>query len=380
MSGVRGTIRPRQRGVLRGSVPVVSEAPLHVRNLFSMGPAQPDPWVALRCAFGVFVPLIALIQLERLDLAVFAVFAAFTNIYGRVPGHIDRLLAQLKAGGTFWALMLAAWLSSRYLIDYSSDEGLRMLVVLTAVVSGVMATWAGFLRIRPAGSMFHIFCYAAIASYPATAPLGEGMFVASATIGFALLLGQAGRLWRRFRTPWDLTVTAPVPLSAQERRAVLSSTALHVVAVLAAGAMAIAITPHLGAHHRYWALVTAVVPLVGHTIQHQVARGVHRVLGAALGLVILAVLMQWALPTWLMVLLMGATQFGAELLINRNYFLAQAFVTLLAVLGTALGKELTLALLYDRITETVIGATVGMTAVVVLAWTQHRMARRRART
>lgn len=110
--------------------------------------------------------------------------------------------------------MLGAWLSSKYLIDYSSDNGLWMLVGLTAVVSGLMTAWAGFLRLRPAWSLFHIFCFASIASYPATAPLGDGMFVASATIGLALLLGQAGRLWHRHRTPW--TVTAPVEVGHED--------------------------------------------------------------------------------------------------------------------------------------------------------------------
>lgn len=349
----------------------MSDNPLHVRNLFTLGPAAPDPWVSLRCALGIFLPLLTLIVLHRLDLAVFGVFAAFTNVYGRVPGHTDRLLAQLKVGGTLWAVMLAAWLSSRYLLDYSSDKGLWLLVGLTALVSGVMAAWAGILRIRPAGSLFHIFCFAAIASYPVTAPLGDGMFVATATIGFALLLGQAGRLWDRHRTPW--TVTAPVPLSDEERREVWLSTALHVVAILAAGAIAIAISRDLGAMHRYWALVAAVVPLVGHTTQHRIARGVHRILGTALGLGVLALIMWWSPPVWMIVLLIGGAQFGTEMLVNRNYFFAQTFVTPLALLGSTLGKHLTPSIMYDRITETVIGATVGMAAVIILATAQKRI-------
>ncbi|WP_175557499.1 FUSC family protein [Raineyella antarctica] len=356
----------------------MSDNPLRLRNLFTLGPAATDPWVSLRCGLGIFLPLLALILLHRLDLAVFAIFAAFTNVYGRVPGHTDRLLAQLKVGGTFWAMMLAAWLSSRYLLDYSSDRGLWLLVSLTAVVSGLMTAWAAFLRIRPAGSLFHIFCFATIAAHPVTAPLGDGMFVASATIGFALLLGQAGRLWNRHRTPW--TVTTPVPLSAVERREAWLSTALHVVAVMTAGAIAIAITPQIGAGHRYWALVAAVVPLVGHTTRHRIARGIHRILGTTMGLAVLAVIMWWGPPTWMVVLLMGAAQYGTELLVNRNYFFAQTFVTPMALLGSALGKPLTPALLYDRITETLIGATVGMTAVVLLSRAQKRMERRRTGT
>ena len=355
----------------------MSQNPLAVRHLFTAGSALPDPWVSLRCAVGVFAPLIALIVLDRLDLAVFAVFGAFTNVYERVPGHVDRLLAQLKVGGTFWALMLAAWLSSRYLIDYTATAGLWALVGLTTIVSGLIAAWAALLRIRPAGSLFHIFCFAAIASYPATADLGDGMLVAGATLGFALLLGQSGRLSPRFRTPW--TVTPPVPLSPDERREARLSVALHVIAVLLAGAIAIAVTPSLGAGHRYWALVAAVVPLVGQSTLHRVARGLHRVLGTAAGLAVLAILMWLAPPPWLVVLLMGLAQFGAELFINRNYFLAQMFVTPMALLGTALGTGLTPNLLYDRIVETVIGATVGVAAVALWAWVEAG-GRRRAKS
>ena len=45
--------------------------------------------------------------------------------------------------------------------------------------------------------------------------------------------------------------------------------------------------------------------------------------------------MWWSPPTWMVVLLMGAAQFGTEKLDNRNYFFAQAFVTPMALLGSA---------------------------------------------
>lgn len=156
------------------------------------------------------------------------------------------------------------------------------------------------------------------------------------------------------------------------------STGLHVLAVLAAGALAIAITPHLQAKHRYWALVAAVVPLVGHSTRHRVARGLHRILGTAVGIGLLAVLLWVSPPVGVIVLLMGVAQFGAEMFINRNYFFAQAFVTPLALLGTSLGKDVTADLLYDRLVETVIGASVGMAAVLALAGIQRRLDRRPA--
>lgn len=353
----------------------MTDTPLRLRNLFTLGPTGPEPYVALRCGLGVFMPLLILIGFERFDLAIFAVFAAFTNIYGRAPGHIDRLLAQIKVAGVYWVLMLAGWLSARHLIDFATAEGPWVLVALTGLVSGITAAWAGFLRIRPAGSLFQIFCFAAIASSPITAPLSDGMFVASATIGFALLLGQAGRLLPRFRAP--ASVTPFIPLDAVERRHVWLSTAMHVIAVVAAGTVANTITPFLDAGHRNWAMVSAVVPLVGHSTRHRVERGIHRILGNVVGLTVLALLLVWWPPIWVVVLLLGLATFGAELFMNSNYFFAQVFMTPLALLTTTLDQPVTAGLLYDRIIETVIGASVGMAAVLLLAWGQRRLAQRR---
>lgn len=353
------------------------EDPLHLRNLITLGPAKTDPWVSLRCGIGAFLPLFGVILFDRLDLAVFAVFAAFTNIYGRVPGHVDRLLTQLKVGGTFWVTMLAAYLSSRYLIDHESETWLWTLTGLTAIVSALATAWAGITRIRPGGSLFHIFCFAAIASMPATAPLGDGMFVATATLALALVLGQLGRLAPSRRTPW--TVTAPQPLTAAERSDVAVSVAMHTLAVLAAGVVSILLTPLLHLGHNYWALVAAVVPLAGHTTRHGIARGVHRILGTFTGLGLLALVMLWSPPVWVVVLLIGLCQYLTELVINRNYFIAQTFVTPLALLGSTVGHQLTPQVMLDRLLETIIGAAVGMAAVLALSQVLAVRRRRRAR-
>ena len=68
-------------------------------EMFTMAPANKDHQVALRCAVGVFVPLITLVLLDRLDLAIFASFGAFAGIYGRNEPHARRLALQFRAGG-----------------------------------------------------------------------------------------------------------------------------------------------------------------------------------------------------------------------------------------------------------------------------------------
>ena len=61
-------------------------------EMFTLAPANKDHHLAIRCAVGVFVPLITLVLLGRLDLAIFASFGAFTGIYGRGELHRQTVL------------------------------------------------------------------------------------------------------------------------------------------------------------------------------------------------------------------------------------------------------------------------------------------------
>jgi uncharacterized membrane protein YccC len=77
------------------------------------------------------------------------------------------------------------------------------------------------------------------------------------------------------------------------------------------------------------------------------------------------------------VVLIALCQFGAEMLIARQYFLAQVFVTPLALMSTLLVVRVDpLGLLHDRFIDTAIGAVIGV--AVVLApdawrrWTHWR--------
>lgn len=346
--------------------------PLALRNLFSLGRAPADHGIAVRCAFGVFLPMATRIVLGRLDLSLFAVFAAFTNIYGRVPGHVDRLLVQLKVPASFWLLMLAAWLGAA-VIPHGTDVGLWAMVASTSVVAGLAAAWAASLRIRPAGSLFHIFCFAAIISSPPRASLGESMFVASATGGLALLIGQIGRVVPARRTPW--VVTPPPPLSEVDWRGVALEATVHGMAAFLAGAITIPLAHALGAGHHCWAMVAAVVPLAGHSTRHRVARGAHRILGTFSGIVLVLGIMALDVPLVGMAVLIALCQYGAELYIARNYFFAQTFVTPLALLNTSMAVGWSNQLAYDRIVETIIGSLVGMGGVLTISLVRRYAAR-----
>lgn len=120
--------------------------------------------------------LVLLDRLDRLDLAIFASFGAFTGIYGRNEPHAKCFGLQIRA---IWQQVLA-----------------------TTLVAGGCSLIVAWWRLRPAGSLFHIFAFAAIASIPNQPPLWQGMLVAVITVAFSLLVGMSSRVVRSRRTPW----------------------------------------------------------------------------------------------------------------------------------------------------------------------------------
>lgn len=346
-------------------------------GLLTLGPARDDHWIALRTGLGVFVPLLALLAAGRLELVPFVVFGAFTGVYGRVPGYANRLVAQSKAGALFLAVILLAALCSTYLVDHSDPgRGAWMIVALTTVVSGACAVATVLLQLRPGGSLFHIFAFAAIASMPAQPPVAESLGAALVAVLLAIVIGFSGMLFPG-SAGWGER-TRPPALSPSVRTAIWWEAFFYLIAAGLAGSIANLLAPTLSTGHSYWAMVAAVVPLVGHTTRHRVRRGIHRVLGTLTGIVLMAAIIAFQPPVWVLLVMVGLLQVCAELFIARNYFIAQIFVTPLALMGASIGTGLNTKLLYDRVLETVIGAVVGI-AVVLLGslfgtWYKRRTA------
>ena len=240
-------------------------------------------------------------------------------------------------------------------------------------MAGACSVAISGLRLRPAGSLFHIFAFAAIASISNQPPLWEGMLVAVLTTALSLLIGFVSRVMPSHRDPWKWP--KPLRRTAEEKRAAWLEGLGYLVAAGLAGSVATWAGQRLGFGHNYWAMVAAVVPLVGHTTRHRVRRGVQRIIGTVLGLVLMAGILLLVLEPWQTVLVMALCQFGAEMFIIRQYLLAQVFVTPLALISTLLVVPASpFFLLRDRIIETMIGAAVGI--AVVLAPGLWRHARR----
>jgi hypothetical protein len=334
--------------------------------LFSIGPAKNDHHAALRAAAGLFIPLLTLTVTNRLDLAIFANFAAFTGIYARNEPHRIRVVAQTRAGLLMIGVILAATLAAR--LSPGGALGPWAIVVGTTLVAWGCSVIVGYWRLRPSGSLFHIFAFAAIASLPHQPPLADAALTTVATFLLCLVIGLISRVHPARRTPlgWeDVRAARRVRLGPAERRVLWLESIGYLVASAAAGAAATAVGQALSFGHNYWAIVAAVVPLVGHSTRHRVNRGLQRVLGTVVGLAVLAVIAALQPTPWIMVVLIGLCQFIVEMLIARQYFLAQVFVAPLALLSTLLVAHADPgALLHDRFIDTAIGSAVGMLVIL----------------
>ena len=352
--------------------------PLKLRHLFTFGPAHEDHWVGLRAGLGTFLPLVILVAVGRYDLTPFAVFGAFVGIYSRVPGHLDRLLMQLKSAALMWLVILLAWVSGTAMhLTEATTTGLWLLVISTTCIAGLAAIIAGFFRLRPAGSLFHIFSFAAIAQMPNLPPLADGMFTTTWVMVLGLILGQLGRILPSRRTVWQVT---PVdPLTKDVRTTVWVDALAYVTAAGIAGVVAALLTGPLNMNHVYWAMVSAVVPLAGHTTRHRMARAKHRVLGTLVGLTAIALIVLAQPPAWGAVFIVGIALFITELVVARNYFWASALITVMSLVGTTIGTTMESSLIYDRFIETLIGLVVGVLVALVYSAAQRRRSGHRAR-
>ncbi|MGW6332555.1 FUSC family protein [Nocardia rhamnosiphila] len=124
-----------------------------------------------------------------------------------------------------------------------------------------------------------------------------------------------------------------------------------------------------------WAVLTVTVLLhQGPDRVRGTYRGVHRIGGTALGLVLFAALYALEPRNWALVLILMTLQFAIEMFVARNYGLAVVFITPLALLMGGGGQYGDIfPVLRDRLLESVIGVVIGLAAL----WAVDRRAHRR---
>jgi hypothetical protein len=337
----------------------------HLRSLHSLAPANRDQVSAVRVAVSVAVPSLALLAAGRPDLMIYAVFGALTGMYGRTEPHQLRLKHQgqaafLLVGG----LAIGVFLSVNQLHSWA-------LVITETLAAAAGSLFADKVALKPNGPFFGILALGACASIPTPVQWHTAVLIGALSAAFSMLVGFGG--WVRGRT-WDRgAVRDSIPLRGARGRAAGLHAARYFTAVGAAGAFGVL----SGSGHPHWAMAAAAVPLAGADLPSSVYRGLHRIVGTLVGLVVVAVvLFPWAFSPLqvfpgheaaALALLVIVLQFTTELFMTRHYGLAMVSFTPVILLMTQLAAPSDPRMLVtERAVETLLGAVTGIAVVVLI--------------
>ena len=342
----------------------------HVRTLHSFAPANKDRLAALRVAISVAGPSLLLLAAGRPDLIIYAVCGALTGMYGRSEPHQLRLRHQGQAAFLLLAgVGVGAGLSANHIHSWG-------LVVTETVLAGAGSLFADKVGLKPNGPFWGILALGACASIPTAIPWHAAVLIAAASAAFSMVIGFGG--WVRARA-WERGAGRGVaPLRGARRRAAWIHAARYVAAVGAAGSIGVL----SGSGHPHWAMAAAAVPLAGADMSSSVYRGIHRIVGTLVGLVVVAaVLFPWAgsplraFPgheAAVLALLVIVLQFTTELFMTRHYGLAMVSFTPVVLLMTQLAAPADpQVLVTERAVETLLGASIGILVVVLVRNRPH---------
>lgn len=327
-------------------------------GVLRVAPHRGDHRVALRAAVSVAVPLVVLWALGRLDLSIYASFGAFAALYGRHDVFRDRIRMQASAG----VVLLVAMLIGTALSVLAAPAVASVLVV--ALVAAVVTLLAYVLQWHPPGPLFTVFATGACATIPAT----------TASFGAVLMVGGASVLFGLVLTTLVAVLTRSAAVTASKVRPRVGPVAVEMAASVALAIVGAGIVGLLlGGTHWYWAAVGAVAAVSGAQLNARVIRGIQRLVGTVLGVLVAAGILALDLPPLAVIAVVVVLQGTAELFIGRNYGIAMVFVTPLALLMVHLAAPTPVVdLLTDRVLETVIGVLVGTVIAVASAALRRR--------
>lgn len=329
-------------------------------GVIRVGPHRGDHRVAVRAVLSVGVPLLVLLLIGRLDLSVYASFGAFAALYGRADAPRTRVRMQATAGAILVAAMLVGTAVSALALPALAS------VAVVAVIAALVTLFAYRAQWHPPGALFTVFAAGATASFPATGTTFlTVLLVGGASVVWSLLVTIAFVLIRRGSWARSRRARPPIGSVAWEMTATVGTAALlaGVIGVLLVGT------------HWYWAMVGAVAAVGGAHVTARLIRGVQRLVGTLLGVLIAAGLLALHLPPWLVIVVAVVLQAGAELFVGRNYGIAMLFITPLALLMVSLASPVAPEmLLRDRVIETLIGVAVGTVVAIVSAGLRRRSA------
>lgn len=331
--------------------------------------------VAIRTALLVGCGLSVLTVLDRIDLAAYSMFGAFCAAYG---GN-ERYLTRARTVSTAGLLNLVA-LAAGVGLAYAHAPAWWRFVAFGAVMA-VSVTVAYRYELIPAQPFFPAISLLVCAAIPVSGWQDAGLRVGIAAIMTlcSWVLSMAGWVPRRFVRPRrasrvggtqgivhtailkDLRCSTTVRPLAPARKAI----AMVVGMIIVAGAISELVAQAVGLERSYWALVTcaSVMPVVGGVMSSK--KAVERIVGTAVGVLVLTVVPALPLPVWIGVAVIVVAQFFTQLLVASYYAEALVFITILVFVSLSYSMPLSERDLLARLADTAVGSVVTIITLFV---------------
>lgn len=316
---------------------------------------------AIRFAASALVPALALQAVGHAELVPYALLGSTVAAYGRGISRARRVRMQMLAG--------AILVTSSAVGTLVAGLDPLTLVTLLGVIAGLSTIASDRFGLAPAGALFPTFAAGAASVLP------------TPDLRLSVLAGLSGSLFA-------ITVSAVSPRMHPKRQPGPHSTSpswvvtlTHAGMCLVGGFLAGALAWALGLPNSYWAIVAAIVPIVGPTTAGQVSRAGHRFIGTCGGLLIAAILGLVETPPVATLLIVVGLLAATELVIARNYSLAMLLITPAVLEMTRMGTPPVAPgpLLIARFTETLIGVAVAVALILATHRMRHGSSQRERR-
>lgn len=312
--------------------------------------------VGVQSALAMLITLPAVYYSEWSHLVGFASLGTLAGIFGRFAPAGQRGMIMAKALG-FLLVSISAMSAALW-----AGASMVQLLLLLSVLCGLLYFGAATARTGIPGPL--IFVFAASASM-STAPDLSG--IAERLVATTLA--------------WIVTlviclVSEPIRLKLGADRMVPAETVpplklrIHATlrVTLAAG-LAAFIAWGFGANYPGWAALGAMAVLQATQLNAAMNRAAQRALGTLIGSGLIWLILSTQPSPLVVIGILALVAIIIETVIAVNYAVAQVFVTPLSLLMTYLGSQQSagIAMVPERVTDTLIGTAIGMAIAIILS-------------
>ncbi len=319
---------------------------------------SPVRWpVALQAAIAIGLPVAIFTVAGREDLGLLASTGGFTALYLTNRSRHQR--------AALIPLIAVALLAAAAVGVISSGQVFTSIVALLVIAIAASVLFLGF-GVGPPGVLFPVLIGGVASHLAAPVALGGagidgrlvlGMIATGSLIAYVVVVAPLAI--RRVRT-----IDAERP-GERLRFSFDEQTRVILIRIVIAALLAAAIAAPLGIHRAYWVTLTIVAVLQnGHRVRLTALRGIHRLLGTLVGVMLFAVIELVKPSGWGVVVVLVILQFFVEIVVIRNYGLALVLITPLALTISAQGAATPSSLIVDRVVDTLIGAVIAMTVLL----------------